>query len=140
MNNTASDSGGWENSKSGKTARLAAWTFAWLLTTALIAFGPKFLWDYAVIWSALAVVLNLAVGVGMILANRQQLRSMDELEQKIFLDAAVMTLGVGLVFAGAYQLMGDIRLLPFEPQIAHLMIVMSLTFLIGMLLGHRKYA
>lgn len=140
MNAATSNSKGWAARNSSNTLRLALWTFAWLTTVAVLAFGPKFLWDYATAPSAVAAIVNLAVGIGMVLTNRRHLRDMDELERKIFLDASALTLGVGLVFAGAYQLLGDIRLLPFEPKIAHLMIVMSLAFLVGMIVGHRKFS
>ncbi|MFK8053995.1 MAG: hypothetical protein AB8F65_13595 [Woeseiaceae bacterium] len=125
--------------KSKTTRHLAVWTITWLLATALLAFGPKFLWDYDPMLSWATVILNVGIGVAMVLANRNALRALDEMEQKIFLEASVLTLGVGLVFAGCFQLIGDIRLVSFEPMIAHVMIVMALTFLLGMLIGHRRY-
>jgi hypothetical protein len=124
---------------SRNTAQLAAWTFAWVLTTALAAFGPKLIWDFQTVPTILAVFANLSVGAGMILANRRHLQGLDELHRKIFLDAGALTLGVGLVAGLSYELLDDIRLISFEPQISHLVILMCITFLVGMIAGHRKY-
>jgi hypothetical protein len=49
--------------------RLFRWNGAWGAATALMAFGPKFLWNKALVFTLLAVALDVAVGVGMILAN-----------------------------------------------------------------------
>jgi hypothetical protein len=43
--------------------------------TALMSFGPVFLWNKAVVFTLLAVGLSVAVGAGMILANKTTSRS-----------------------------------------------------------------
>jgi len=139
MNKSDSTTNNWEAGNKKNTTRLGMWTAAWVLSTALMAFGPQLVWDFATVPTVIAVLLNLAIGFGMILANRRQLRGQDELQQKIFLDASALTLGVGLVCGVSYDLLEDIRLISFEPSIAHLVILMSLTFLVGMIAGHRKY-
>ena len=83
--------------------------------------------------------MNLGVGVGMIVANKRYLQGLDELHQKIFLDAGALTLGVGLVGGLSYELLEDVKLISFEPEISHLVMLMSLTFLVGMILGNRRY-
>jgi len=75
----------------------------------------------------------------MILVNKRNVRGWDELGQKIFLDAAAFTLGVGLVCGLSYELLEDIRLISGEPQISFLIALMSLTFMASHLAGHRKY-
>ena len=50
-----------------------SWNGAWVAATALMAFGPKFLWNKALVFTLLAVGLDVAVGVGMILANKKYL-------------------------------------------------------------------
>ena len=42
---------------------------AWVAATALMAFGPKFLWNKTLVFTLLAVGLDVAVGVGMILGR-----------------------------------------------------------------------
>jgi hypothetical protein len=139
MSDSKTDSNDWAVTNRRNTVRLAYWTFTWVVTMALAAFGPKLLWNYATPPTVVAVLVNLGVGFGMIVANRRYLRGLDELHQKIFLEAGAVTLGVGLVCGLSYELLEDIKLIAFEPEISHLVILMSITFLAGMVAGHRRY-
>jgi hypothetical protein len=139
MTDSKTGSNDWATSSRKNTVRLGYWTFAWVATMAAAAFGPRLLWDYATLPTLAAVLVNLGIGFGMIVANRRYLRGLDELHQKIFLEAGAMTLGVGLVCGLSYELLEDIRLIGFEPAISHLVILMSITFLVGMVAGHRRY-
>ena len=139
MNNSKTSLNDWARSNRKNTVRLKYWTLAWVVTMAVTAFGPKYLWGFALAPTVLAVLTNLGVGIGMILANKKYIRGQDELHQKIFLDASALTLGVGLVCGLSYELFEDIKLISFEPEISHLVILMCLTFLIGMIAGHRRY-
>ena len=129
----------WEKANIQNTFRLGAWTGGWLLTLALAAFGPKFLWAYATVPSIMGVILNLFVGLGMVLALKRHLLGMDEMNRQIFLDASALSLGVGLVCGHSYELLEDIKLIPFEPEISHLVILMTLSFMVGIINGKRKY-
>lgn len=129
----------WESNQKKNTIRLGYWTFAWVVTMAIAAFGPKLIWDFATLPTVVGVIFNLAVGFGMIMANKRHLRGLDEMHQKIFLEAGALTLGVGLVCGLSYELLEDIRLITFEPQISHLVVLMCMTFLGGMIAGQRKY-
>lgn len=87
----------------------------------------------------ITLLVNLAVGFRMLVANREYLRGLDEMQQKILFDAMAFTLGVGLVIGLSYELLEDIKLISFEPEISHLIIVMCLTYLTAIIAGHRKY-
>jgi xanthosine utilization system XapX-like protein len=50
-----------------------------------------------------------------------------------------LTLGVGLVVGMSYELLEDIKLISFEPQIPHLIMLMGFTYIIGIILGNRRY-
>ncbi len=50
-----------------------------------------------------------------------------------------LTLGVGMVVGVSYELLEDIKLITFEPEISHLIILMGLTFGIGIIVGNRRY-
>ena len=121
------------------TLRLLYWTVAWLATGAVAAFGPRLIWDFATLPTILGVLINLGVGFGMIVATRRDVRGWDELQQKLFLDAAAITLGVALVCGFSYELLEDIRLIAFEPEISHLILLMGLTFMAALIAGRRKY-
>ena len=129
----------WEANTAKNGTRVKIWALAWVLTTALAAFGPKVFWDFHTGLTILGVLINVGVGFAMISATKRHLQAMDEMHQKIFRDAAVLSLGVGLVCASSYELLEDIKLITFQPEISHVIILMCLTFLIGMIAGHRKY-
>ena len=129
----------WKASTAKKGTRVSVWALAWVLTTALAAFGPKVFWGFHTGLTILGVLINVGVGFGMIFETRRHLQALDEMHQKIFRDAAVLSLGVGLVCASSYELLEDIQLITFQPEISHVIILMCLTFLIGMIAGHRKY-
>lgn len=139
MNDSKDGSGDWAAKTKKNTVYLGYWTLGWLATTAIAAFGPKLVWDFATLPTVLGVLINVVVGFGMILATRRHLLGLDEMQQKIFLDAGALTLGVGLVCGLSYELLEDIKLITFEPEISHLAILMCLTFMVGMIVGHRKY-
>ena len=139
MGGSNTDSGSLADRNKQNTLRLGYWTLAWLATTALAAFGPKLVWNFATLPTVLGVLINIVIGFGMILATRRHLLGLDEMHQKIFLDAGALTLGVGLVCGLSYELLEDIKLITFEPEISHLAILMCITFMVGMVVGHRKY-
>lgn len=139
MNTQKAGSSAWESQNAKNTIRLSLWTGAWVLTTAITAFSPRFIWDFSTTPTIIAVLLNIAVGFGMVLAIAQQIKDSDEMQQKIFLNAAAITLGVGLVCGSSYELLEDIKLITFEPEISHLIILMGLTFGASNILGYRKY-
>jgi hypothetical protein len=121
------------------TLRLAYWTGAWLITTAILAFGPKFIWGQAAALTYGAFALNVLAGVAMILANKNYIRDLDELHRKIMLDAMGITLGVAVVVSLAHSLLDNYDLVPFRADAAHLLILMSLTFMASVVLGMRRY-
>ncbi len=139
MDNSKIDSNDWAQNTSRNTVNLGLWTFLWVASMAVAAFGPKLLWDYATLPTVLSVIANLGIGFGMILANGRYLKGLDEMHQKIFLDAGAMTLGVGLVCGLSYELLSQTKVIPFEAEISHLVILMSLTFLVSLIVGHRRY-
>lgn len=128
----------WSEEKRKRTVRLAAWTSAWVVTMAIATFGPVVLWDSNLI-TVIAIAVNLLVGVGMIFANRDHLASLDELEQRLQLEAMGVTLGVGLIVGLAYSNLDTTDVIPFHAEISHLVIVMSLTYMSALLLLKRKY-
>ena len=133
------------------TLRLFFWTVAWVLATAgwagistsavfeQIAIGSKNLFNFKTLPIIIAVLVHIGLGLGMLRAFKQYLLGLDELQRKIQLDAMALRLGVGLVLGSRYELLEDIKLIPFEPEIPHLIILMSLTYCIGIILGNRRY-
>ena len=121
------------------TKRLFIWSVVWVLATAVVTFGPKNLWNFNTWLTISAVLIHICLGLGMIRVFKQFLLGLDELQRKIHLDAMAISLGIGLVFGCSYEMLEDIKLIPFQPKIPHLMIVMCLTYTFGCILGVKKY-
>ena len=119
--------------------RLALWTLAWLASSALLRFGAEYIWDYQPAFSITALMTHLALGVAMIMANVKHLSKLDELQRKITMDAMGITLGIGLIAGIAYEQLEDIKLISYEPEINHLIILMAITYIISTLISHRRY-
>ncbi|MFT4789963.1 MAG: putative membrane protein YcfT [Paraglaciecola sp.] len=119
--------------------QLALWTLAWLASTALLRFGAEYIWDYQPAYSIIALMTHLALGAAVIMVNVKHLSNLDELQRKITMDAMGITLGVGLIAGIAYEQLEDIKLISFEPEISHLIMLMAITYIIAILIGNRKY-
>ena len=121
------------------TKRLFIWSVVWVLATAGVAFGPKNLWNFNTWLTISAVLIHICLGLGMIRVFKQFLLGLDELQRKIHLDAMAISLGIGLVFGCSYEMLEDIRLIPFQPEIPHLILTMCLVYVAGVIQGIRKY-
>ncbi|MGI2224235.1 hypothetical protein [Shewanella frigidimarina] len=128
----------WKNTNKHNTTRLAKWTLAWVISMAVANFGPQFIWQQDLI-TIMVIGTNFMMGIGMILANRRQLLGLDELQQKIQLNAMGLSLGVGLIVGLSYSNLDTTNLIAGHAEISHLVIIMGLTYLVGIILGHRKY-
>jgi hypothetical protein len=129
----------WTATVRSNTRRLGLWTAAWVATMAVVNFGPRWVWGDADWITGLAIAVNLAIGAGMILANVRHLKSLDELQQKVQLEAMGLSLGVGLVGGMAYANLDVTGLIGVHADISHLVMLMGLTYLISISLGLRKY-
>lgn len=125
--------------KKKNLSRLAVWTMAWTLSTALATFGSLFLWEGNKVLTALSIVLNLAIGIGMVLANRRLLEGSDELEKKIQMEAMALTLGFTLIVGIAYSIMDSTNLIPWDAEISFLVIFMGLFYITAIAFNTRRY-
>lgn len=139
MSNENTTGGGWQANVKRHTIRLAYWTLAWLVSMAMATFGPKYLWQEASLITVIAIGFNLLMGCGMIIANKNHLRSLDELHQRIQLEAMGITLGVALVVGLAYSVLDMSNVIAADAEMSHLVVVMALTYLGSIVIGTRKY-
>jgi hypothetical protein len=121
------------------TIRLACWGGAWVAATALMGFGPKFLWNKTLVFTLLAVGVNVAVGVGMILANKRYIAELDELQQRVYLNALAITVGVAVVASVPFSVMDRYHVIPFHADISDLVMLMSLTYVVSVAYGNWRY-
>ena len=101
------------------TKILIAWVFAWVVSTAFLSYGVNFLWDNLLI-TKIGLLINLAIGVGMIIANKNLFKHYDELQKKIQFDALALTLGLTVVVGLVYEISFDFGVIDSEPEFEYL--------------------
>jgi hypothetical protein len=119
-------------------AKVIYWCLAWTLATAGATFGPE-LWGYGTLITSIGIAIQLAIGFGMIWTFKGFLLAMDELQRLIQLEAISLAFGVGVVVGLSYELLEDVKLITFQPEISHLLILITLTYSFGLFLGNRRY-
>ncbi|MEQ9287773.1 MAG: hypothetical protein RIG77_12730 [Cyclobacteriaceae bacterium] len=129
----------WEAKTKKNVRQLAYCTGCWMLTMALVAFGPKFFWDYNPIISVLLILLNTVIGIVMISVNRKYINGLDEMHRKLSLDAMAIALGVGVVGGLSYSMLDTSNVISFDAEISHLVILISLTYLVATVVGKMRY-
>ncbi len=129
----------WTKRTQKNVLNLAFWTILWLLTMALVVFGAKFLWNFNSVISALFIVTNTAIGIGMILANKKYLDGLDELQRKMNFDAMAIALGVGVVGGLSFSLLDITNLIAFDAEISFMVLLIGITYLIGIVITHSRY-
>jgi hypothetical protein len=118
---------------------LALWTLLWLISLALATFGPKFIWHENTTWSIIAIAINTAIGAGLIWAHIKHLTALDELQKKIQLDAMGIALGVGIVGGLSYSVMDIANVISGDAEIAFLVMLISISYMIALVVGKKRY-
>lgn len=129
----------WNTQLKKNTKKLAIWSMLWTVSMAFATFGPKFIWDENVALTILAVIINALLGLGMILSNIKHINSLDDLQKKIQLDAMGIALGVGVVGGLSYTLLDITNLITADAEIGFLVIFISLTYLVAVFIGQKRY-
>ena len=129
----------WSTQNKKSTKKLAIWSMLWTFSMAVATFGPIFIWEENVALTIIAVVINALLGMGMILINIKHINSLDDLQKKIQLDAMGIALGAGVVGGLSYTLLDITNLITNDAEIAFLVIFISLTYLVALLIGQKRY-
>jgi hypothetical protein len=118
---------------------VAIWTAAWVLTLAVVRFGPVLIWNSNPVAGWIALAANVAVGIGLILMYVRYLQRLDELQRKIQVDAMALALGVGVVGGIAYAAANSIGLIALEGNIAIFSALMAVVYSIATVVGTIRY-
>lgn len=129
----------WNERIRKETVKFGWWTALWVLSMAVSTFGPKFLWDERTGPTLLAIAANVAFGVGMIIANKRHIATLDEMQRKITFDAMALALGVTLVAGLAYSTLDATNVISWDAEIGHVVILMGLTYLAAFFIGQARY-
>lgn len=129
----------WETTSRKDVRHLAYWTGSWVLTMAIVAFGPELIWNYNSIISVLFILINTIMGIGMILMNRKYINGLDEMQRKVTMDAMAIALGVGVVGGLNYSMLDVANVISFDAEISLLVILIGVTYSIGVVVGYIRY-
>ena len=121
-----------------QTKILMAWTFAWVASLAFLSGGVNYLWDSLLI-TKIGLLINLAIGVGMIIANKNLFNHYDELQKKIQLEAMALTLGLAVVVGIVYEVSFDFGVINSEPEGEYIVIFISICYIVSTLLNSLRY-
>lgn len=120
--------------------QLAAWTWIWVATMAIASFGPKYIWDDHTALTVLAITVNFANGLLMIIANRNLFNDFDELERKIHLESLALTLGLAVVVGLTFSLLDTANLIGMDAEISYLVMFIGVMYLICIAINTRRYS
>ena len=138
MSSNKTTHAGWEIKQVKQSVRFGAWSIAAGATWALAILGSQFLWDGNRTISALAIALNLIVGLVLLRVHRDYLRSLDEMQQRIYLESMGLALAIGLEAGLLYFALRITNVIATSAEIgmAVMMALMYLTLLGGIIYGN----
>jgi hypothetical protein len=139
MEQVKTSGNGYQSRLAAGTMRLFWWASAWVAATAVMRFGPKYFWNGTMLLTAFGVALDVAIGIGLILAHKSYLANLDELQRKVYLEAFGITAGVAVVAGVPLSLLDSLGLISFHVEIWHLIIVMSLTYVASIVYGTWRF-
>ena len=123
----------------GSILALAIWTAAWVASLAVAKFGSAAMGESSAAVSWILIAVNVAVGIGWIIAHARYLRGVDDLQRKILMDALAVALGAGLVGGLAFSVAGSAGLIAFDSDIAFASILMGVVYLVAVAAGTLRY-
>ena len=121
-----------------QTKIMLAWTFAWLGSLAFLTGGENTLWDSLLI-TKIGLLIIFAIGIGMIIANKNLFDHYDELQKKIHLEALALTLGLTVIVGISYEVSFDFGIINSEPETEYLIMFISFSYIVSVLLNSRRY-
>ena len=121
-----------------QTKIMMAWTFAWLGSLAFLTGGENTLWDSLLI-TKIGLLINFAIGIGMIIANKNLFDHYDELQKKIHLEALALTLGLTVIVGISYEVSFDFGVINSEPEFEYLVLFISFSYIVSNIINSRRY-
>ena len=120
------------------TKIMLAWCVAWVASLAFLSGGVNYLWDSLLI-TKIGLLINLAIGVGMIIAQKNLFNHYDELQKKIQFEAMALTLGLAVVVGVVYEVSFDFGVINSEPEGEYIVIFISICYIVSTSLNSLRY-
>tara|TARA_B100000767_G_scaffold5193_1_gene4924 strand:+ start:75 stop:458 length:384 start_codon:yes stop_codon:yes gene_type:complete len=115
-----------------------AWCFAWVASFALLLLGVNYLW-HSLLITKIGLLINLSIGIGMIIANKNLFKTYDELQKKIQFESIAITLGLTIVVGIIYENSFDFGVIKSEPEFEYLMYFMCLSYMASSIINSLRY-
>ena len=117
---------------------LLAWTLAWVVSLGILTAAENSLWNNK-IYTIIGLIINFAVGVGMIIAHKNLFKTYDELQKKIQFEAMAITLGLAVVVGLTYEVSFDFGVINSEPEFEYLVLFISFSYTASNIINARRY-
>ena len=114
------------------------WVLAWVVSTAVLSAGVNNLWD-SLLLTKIGLFINLALGVGMIIANKNLFNYYDELQMKIHFEAMALTLGLTVVVGLVYEISFDFGVISSEPEFEYLVFFICFSYMSSIVINSLRY-
>ncbi len=139
MTGTSSEAGQFEKGVAQSARKLALWTGAWLVSLAIATFGSILVWESSLTLKIVSILINFNIGIAAIRANVRHIQSLDEMMQRVHLEAMGMAMGISIVTGISLSVLSTSDVLPFKVDISILVALMGLVYGIGTAVGMRRY-
>ncbi len=121
-----------------QTKILLGWVFAWVVSTAILSAGVNNLWDNVLI-TKIGLFINLAIGIGMIIANKNLFKHYDELQKKIHFESMALTLGLTVVVGLVYEISFDFGVINSEPEFEYLVFFICVSYMTSIIVNSLRF-
>ena len=117
---------------------LLKWTLAWVVSLAFLTGAENTLWN-DLIFTKIGLLINLAIGIGMIVAHKNLFKTYDELQKKIQFEAMAITLGLAVVVGLTYEVSFDFGVIDKEPEFEYLMLFICFSYVASNIISAIRY-
>ena len=121
-----------------QTKIMLAWTLSWVLSLGVLTFAENALWENKT-YTTIGLIINFAIGIGMIIANKNLFKTYDELQKRIQFEAMAITLGLAVVVGLTYEVSFDFGIIGKEPEFEYLMMFISFSYIIANIVNYRRF-
>ena len=121
-----------------QTKILLGWVFSWVVSTAILSAGVNNLWDNVLI-TKIGLFINLAIGVGMIIANKNLFKHYDELQKKIHFESMALTLGLTVVVGLVYEISFDFGVINSEAEFEYLVFFICFSYITSIIVNSLRF-
>ena len=121
-----------------QTKVMLGWTLAWVASLGFLTVNHHLL-HLNIMYTKIGLLINLAIGIGMIIANKNLFKTYDELQKKIQFEAMAITLGLAVVVGLTYEVSFDFGVIDKEPEFEYLMLFICFSYVASTIISAIRY-